>query len=264
MTAIHTYLKVRGLHPKLKILDNKCPALVKQFVMKEKVSYQLVPPNLHRNNAAEKAIVTFKDHFVAILCSCDPYFPMHLWCCLVTQATTTLNLLRKSNINPRLSAESQLNGAFDYNATLLVPPGCKVVIYENPETRKTWAPHGFDGWYIGSAPEHYRCDTVYAIKPRAERIVRTVEFFSHNTNMPATSSADNAAEATRMLAESLLNPAPASPFLLLGNKQMWAIRQLADLFSAIIPDTKPSMPSVAPALKPQPPPICVQPPRVQI
>ena len=132
--------------------------------MKEKVSYQLVPPNLHRNNAAEKAISTFKDHFVAILCSCNPGFPTHLWCRLVAQATTTLNLLRKSNINPRLSAKVQLNGAFDYDAIPLAPPGCKVIIYENPEKHKTWAPQGVDGWYIGSAPEHYRCHTVYATK----------------------------------------------------------------------------------------------------
>ena len=141
MTAIHTYLKVRGLHLKLQILDIECPALVKQFFLKETVSYQLMPPNLHRNNAAEKVVGTFKDHFVAILCNCDLKYPMHLWCCLVAKATTTLNLLRKSNINPRLSAEVRLNRAFSYDATPLAPPGYKVVIYENPEKRKTWAPH---------------------------------------------------------------------------------------------------------------------------
>ena len=264
MTAIHKYLKERGLHPKLQILDNECPTLVKQFFKQENVSYQLVPPNLHRNNAAEKAIGTFKDHFVSILCSCDPNFPMHLWCRLVAQATTTLNLLRKSNINPRLSAEAQLNGAFDYNATPLAPPGCKVVIYENPEKRKTWAPHGIDGWYIGSAPEHYRCHTVYATKTRAERIARTVEFFPHAINMPTTSSTDNAAEAARMLADALLHPAPASPFLSLGNKQMRAIRQLSDLFSTTIPDPKPSTPLTAPIHKSQSPPILAPSPRVQI
>ena len=120
------------------------------------VSFQLVPPNLHRNNASEKAIGTFKDHFVVILCSCNPDFLMQLWCRLVKQATTTLNLLRKSNINPRLSAEAQLNGVFDFNSTPLALSGCKVVIYENPEKRTTWARHGVVSWYIGSTREHYR------------------------------------------------------------------------------------------------------------
>ena len=54
MAAIYMYLKERGLHPKLQVLDHECPALVKQLFMQEKVSYQLVPSNLHRNNAAEK------------------------------------------------------------------------------------------------------------------------------------------------------------------------------------------------------------------
>ena len=83
MKKIHQYLSERGLHPALQILDNECPAVVKQFFKEEQVKFQLVPPNLHRNNAAEKAIGTFKDHFVTMLCSVDPRFPMHLWCRLV-------------------------------------------------------------------------------------------------------------------------------------------------------------------------------------
>jgi hypothetical protein len=86
------------------------------------VTFQLVPPHNHRRNAAEKAIGTWKDHFIAGLSSLDPNFPMHLWCQLIPQATTTLNLLRQSHINPRLSAEAQLNGAFDFNTTPLAPP----------------------------------------------------------------------------------------------------------------------------------------------
>jgi hypothetical protein len=48
---------------------------------------------------------------------------MHLWCRLIPQATTTLNLLCQSHINPRLLAEAQLNGAFDFNKTPLALPG---------------------------------------------------------------------------------------------------------------------------------------------
>jgi hypothetical protein len=43
------------------------------------VEYQLVRPHCHRRNAAERAIRTFKDHFVAGLSSLDPIFPLHLW-----------------------------------------------------------------------------------------------------------------------------------------------------------------------------------------
>jgi hypothetical protein len=57
---------------------------------------------------------------------------MNLWCRLIRQAKITLNLLRASRINPCLSAYTQLSGAFDYNATPLVPPGIKCIIHEKP------------------------------------------------------------------------------------------------------------------------------------
>ena len=117
----------------------------------------------------------------------------------------------------------------------MAPPGCKVVIYENPGKRKTWAPHGVYGWYIGSAPEHYRCHTIYITKTRAERIARTVDFFPHDIEMPHNSSGNNAAEAAKLLTDALMNPAPASPFPSLGNEQMWALRKLTDIFSAAAP-----------------------------
>jgi hypothetical protein len=59
-----------------------------------KIDYQLVPPGTHRRNAPERAICTFKNHFIAGHCSSiDKDFPLHLWDCLVEQAVITLNLL---------------------------------------------------------------------------------------------------------------------------------------------------------------------------
>ena len=128
------------------MLDNECTGGLKKFMQQEGVNFQLVPPHSHRTNAAERAIQTFKAHLIAGLSSCNPNFPLHLWDRLLPQATLTLNLLRPSRINPRLSAEAQLNGAFDFNRTPLAPPGTKVLIFETPTQRRTWAPHGVDGW----------------------------------------------------------------------------------------------------------------------
>jgi len=140
------------------------------------VNWQLVPPHIHRRNSAERAIRTFKNHFLAGLAGTDPDFPMHLWDRLISQTTTTLNLLRNSRINPRLSAEAQLNGQFDYNRTPLAPIGIKVIIHEKPGQKKTWDPHGALGWYLGMAPHHYRCWRIYVTKKASERIGDTVEF----------------------------------------------------------------------------------------
>ena len=96
-------------------------------------------------NEAENAIVTFRDRFLAGMCSVHPNFPMHLWYCLILLATTTLNLLRPLRIKPNLLFEALLNGAFNYNKTLLAPPGTKVLRHETPEKRGTSVPHGVDG-----------------------------------------------------------------------------------------------------------------------
>jgi hypothetical protein len=55
---------------------------------------------MHHHNAAERAIRTFKNHFVAILCGADVKFPLHLWDRLLPQATASLNLLRNLRLNP--------------------------------------------------------------------------------------------------------------------------------------------------------------------
>jgi hypothetical protein len=144
-SKMHKHLTDRGLKPHLQKLDNECSGALKQYMRENNVDFQLVPPYNHRQNAAERAIGIWKDHFIAGLASLDPTFPMHLWCRLIDQCTQTLNLMRASRINPRLSAEAQLNGAFDYNKTPLAPPGTKVLIHETPNRRRTWAVHGVDG-----------------------------------------------------------------------------------------------------------------------
>ena len=114
---------------------------------------------------------------MAGLSSCDPNFPLNFWDCLIPQATLTINLLRPSCLNPRLSAESQLKSAFDYNRTPLAPPATCVFVSEAPVDRGTCPPHGVDRWYLGPAPDHYQCHRVYIPRTRAERIAKTVEFF---------------------------------------------------------------------------------------
>ena len=64
------------------------------------VKYQLVLAHIHRRNAAERAIRTFKAHFLAILAGVATDFPQYLWDLLLPQAELTLNLLHQANVNP--------------------------------------------------------------------------------------------------------------------------------------------------------------------
>jgi hypothetical protein len=88
-----TLFKSRCLQPQLQKLDNEASGLLQDFMAAENIDYQLVPPGIHRRNAAERAIHTFKNHFIAGLCTTDPKFPLVLWDQLLPQALITLNLL---------------------------------------------------------------------------------------------------------------------------------------------------------------------------
>jgi hypothetical protein len=109
------YLVDQGFAPQHQRLDNEASAGFKSNLHQKGIDFQLVPPHSHHRNASEHAIQTFKNHFVAILCGTDKTFPLHQWCC--PQVTATLNLLRTSHLNPRLSAKEHLNGTFDFNRT---------------------------------------------------------------------------------------------------------------------------------------------------
>jgi hypothetical protein len=77
--SVHQELTVKGFKPKLQTLNNEASAALKNVFTVKDIPYQLVPPHCHRRNAAERAIRTFKEHFVAGLSSVDPSFPLHLW-----------------------------------------------------------------------------------------------------------------------------------------------------------------------------------------
>ncbi|EEC51526.1 predicted protein [Phaeodactylum tricornutum CCAP 1055/1] len=229
----------RGLRPQLQRLDNEASTALQQFMDDSRVDFQLVPPHLHRRNVAERAIRTFKNHFIAGLCSTDKDFPLHLWDRLLPQAIMTLNLLRGSQINPRLSAWAQVHGAFDFNRTPLAPPGVKVLVHEKPTVRKSWSPHAVDGWYIGPAMHHYRCYRVWINSTTSERIADTLTWFPSKVQMPTTSSRDTVVAAARNLATALSNPTPASPLAPLATQERVALQQLSTIFSNFSDPTSP-------------------------
>ena len=163
--------------PRMHLLDNEASTAYKNEIRKN-CTLQLVPPDNHRRNLAERAIQTFKNHFKAVLAGVADNFPMNLWDRLLPQTVLTLNLLRQSNVAPTVSAYQYIHGTFDYNKMPLAPMGCAVQVHETNERRGTWAANSTDGWYLRTSPEHYRCHIIYAKNTRSERVSDTV-FFKH-------------------------------------------------------------------------------------
>ncbi len=201
-------LRSAGIAPKQHILDNECSSDFKETIKANNMTYQLVPPHDHRRNKAEKAIQTFKDHFVAILCGADTSFPLNLWDLLLRQAEHTLNMLRPARMTPTVSAYTYLWGQHDYNTNPFAPLGCKVESHLVPSIRETWAPHTASGYYVGTSWEHYRCHEVYIIDTRHTRICSSV-FFKHKyLTMPSLTPADALIQAADNLTTALAGVIP--------------------------------------------------------
>ena len=223
-------LKSRGLTPKLLRLDNETSTFLIDFMSEENFANQLLPPYTHRRDAAERAIRTFKYHFLSILYGTNPLFPINLWDKLLPQAIITLNLLRISGINPQLSAFSQIWGNFNFNSTPLVPAGAKLLIHENASVRESWAPHAVNGWYLGPALIHYRYYRVWTAETNSERIVDTVAWYPVHFKKLVSNSLDSAIATAQDLTRSLQEPKTNSPIPAISDSQRAILLDLSIIF----------------------------------
>jgi hypothetical protein len=148
----------------------------------------------------------------------------------------------------------------------MAPPGTRIIAHETRNRRRTWAPHGQDGWYLGPALEHNICYTIYITKTRGDRIVETQDFFPEKITLPFPSPQDLATQAAVDLNRALLHPQPAGPFCQVGDAQTIALKRLADIFEGatrqktkiVVPPTEKEDSNSPPRVQTN-----VSPPRVQ-
>ncbi len=196
-------MEIAGLGLKHHRLDNECSDNFKKCITKNKMTWELVLPDCHRRNMAERAIQTFKNHFVSILSGVDDRFPLSLWYHLVRPAELTVNLLQQSNVAPKISAYAHVHGQHNYMRKPFAPLGCSVIAHVKLKNRRTWDNHGEVGFNIRTLMEHHRCFPVYIVKTRATRVSDSI-FFKHQhiTNpqvTPETLLLKAAAELTSAL-----------------------------------------------------------------
>ncbi len=189
--AIMTRLAARSLSVDLQILDNKASAAYKQAVtFTWQATFQLVPQDMHCRTCAERAIQTFKNHFLSILARVDPSFPPYLWDHLLPQAELTLNLLQQAALNPWISAWELFHGPFDINKTPLRPVGRCVLIHAKPANWRSWDYCAKEGFYIGPALDTYCCFKLVKSNTKSQVISNTVEFCHAYCTNPSPSAKD--------------------------------------------------------------------------
>ena len=115
------------------------------------------------------------------MASTHPDFPFSKWWKLVEQVNITLNLLRPSRLNFKLSSYSQVFGAFDYQKSPLPPPDMKVMAHVLPIDRHLFNPHVIKGFYVGIATEHYFWFKIFIPSTGRVRISDTVRWFPQSS-----------------------------------------------------------------------------------
>jgi len=205
---------------------------------------------MHRRNIVERMIRTFKAHLIAVIAGVDPLFPMRRWDLLLNQAEITVNLLRTSKLDPTKSAYEYLYGPFNYNATPMGPPGCKIIAHAKGATRRSWDFRGLEGYYVGPAMNHYRCYTLVRSNTQAIVVSDTVIFRHHTLTLPSLTTEDRIIHCLRALTTAI--QADRTPTR--TDDQLLAIKSLQANFSTLhlqFPEQSPRV-STSPTLGPSP------------
>jgi hypothetical protein len=131
-------LKRAGIVPKKHVLDNEVSENMKNHIRDMcKLDMELVPPGCHRRNAAEVAIQNSKAHFLSVLARVADNFPPNFWDRLLPLTEIMINLIRKSNTTPNVSAYAHLSRPFNYNKIPLTPMGCEAQVHEKTDKHGT-------------------------------------------------------------------------------------------------------------------------------
>ena len=69
---------------------------------------------------------------------------------------------------------------YNFKQHPIAPVGSKVLTWDCPEHRGTWADHGIQAVYLGPADEHFRAFNVWVPNTSAPRVTNTVWWFLHD------------------------------------------------------------------------------------
>ena len=79
LMKLYADLHKAGINPLLHQLDNETSKELRKEIEKNELAYQIASQGDHQLNRAERAIQTFKSHFIAKLYGTDSSFPAKQW-----------------------------------------------------------------------------------------------------------------------------------------------------------------------------------------
>ncbi len=130
------------------------------------------------DNRSERAIQTAKNHIISIRAGFHRDCPTTYLDKCVAQIEMTMNVLHPYEYDPQLCAyEGIFKHPFDFMTHPIAPLGSKVLTWDSPEKRGSWADHGTSGIYVGPAMHHFRAFCIWVPETSAMRTSATVWWF---------------------------------------------------------------------------------------
>jgi hypothetical protein len=127
----HQFFRDHGHQILFQVLDNECAESLLRFFAQQRVTVDRVPPNQKRANKAERAIQTFRNHFLTILVGTHPNFPINQWHHLLPQTESTLNMMHAWPDNMTISAYHGIHRRpYDFLSHPMAPCGPLLVAHD--------------------------------------------------------------------------------------------------------------------------------------
>ena len=194
----YRFFNNHGHQLQFQVLDNECPESLLRFFEQQHVDVDRVPPHQKRANKAERAIQTFRNHFLSILVGTHPNFPINQWHHLLPQAEATLNMMHAWPDNFSISAYHGIHRRpYDFLSHPMAPCGTLLVAHD-PGGEK-WDNHGRIGFYLGPALTHYRAYHCFIADTNTTRICDSVMFYPAPLVLPGASRFDQLLQLTEQL-----------------------------------------------------------------
>ncbi len=177
-------------------MDNQRSAELRQAMKDLHLTLSSVSSYDKAANRAERAIRTAKNHIIAVRAGFHRDCPATYLDKGLLQIEMTLNTIHPYEYNSTLSAYAAIHGhPFDFCRHPIVPVGTKVLTWDAPSYRGSWADHGVPGIYMGPAMEHLRAFQVMVPSASALRVTNTVWWFLEDLTPNDTLLATNLVSA---------------------------------------------------------------------
>jgi hypothetical protein len=85
----------------------------------------------------------------------------------------------------------------------MAPPGTKAIIYDDADSRASWAPRSLDAWLLGPSKDHYRCHLYYVPETTGYCVSGSADLFPQHCIAPLFSNEIHVNELSKEIQDTL-------------------------------------------------------------